>query len=264
MNKQKGFSTILIVVIGLLVIGGGIYLFSNNSSWNTLKEGQTIEQQTSKQEGAETEYDKLSGILQTDEIFEYSNLYVTKYGGDVYLVSVFGFENEYSGSVYHIDLVNDEITKIESPYIYRDNGKMYGLKMYDVDYKTSMDGKNEKYTLDDSRLEEIADEVGIEKFKLTVEAFGGKPVYRVLVSTEYNPMTKEIKLLPNKKPDYPSSCYPKYCPDNGSSFFVLNEEKYTTSEFVSLGTLIDMNGQSREAFDLEFNYNRGTKKLSIQ
>jgi hypothetical protein len=136
--------------------------------------------------------------------------------------------------------------------------------MYDVDYETSMNGQNEQYTLNEDRLKEIADELNIERDNLTIQSFGDKPVYRVIVSTEYNPITKKIKLLPNKKAEYPNYCYPTHCPNYEDSFFVLNNERYPTNDYVSLGSLIDMNGLFKKAFNLEFNYNLGTKKLSIQ
>lgn len=203
-------------------------------------------------------HDKVN--LQTDKIFQHSNLYVVKHGGDIFLVSIFSFENEYSGTgTYHLDLNRKTITKLDTIYLYRENGKLYGLKNYplfssaDLTVETTQDYIN---NLVSEKLDELSKNLGIDKNIIKTVGLGGIPIINAIVKTEYDPETKRMILLPEEE-----AAYPIYDYDN--KIFKIGDIKYPTLDFVNLGIINKLNGNPTSLFGVMFNYNLATEILNL-
>jgi len=198
--------------------------------------------------------------LKTEKIFEYSNLYATKYENDLYLVNIFGFENEYSATgIYHVDLGDDTIKELDTQYIYKENGKLYGLKNYPLFSTKDLTASTTQDTIDDlvsNRLDELSNEIGVEKNDIETIGLGGVPVIHAIVKTEYNTETKEFKLLPNEIAEYPTYDYSK-------NYYRIGNLKYPTSDFVDMGVIREINTNVKNLFGIEFNYDLDTGILSL-
>lgn len=271
---QKGFSTILGIIIGILVIGSGAYYFVNsntnetddvvmdNSKITEVDENDTVDntQYTNEENDNDIESSNDSVLLQTDKIFQWSNLYVTKYGNDVFLVNTFSFENEYSGTgTYHLDLEDNTITKLDTPYLYKENEKLYGLKHYPLFSTADLTADTTQDDIDNlvsEKLDELSKNLDIEKEHIKTIGMGGIPIIHAIVKTEYNPESKEMILLPIEEAEYPIYDY-----DNKT--FEIGDLKYPTQDFTNLGLINTLNGNPTMLLGIEFNYNLATEILSL-
>lgn len=190
--------------------------------------------------------------VKIENFFPYSQTAVLRDDNNLFVVNYNTIESEWSGQTYHIDLNTGEIKNIESGYILKDDNKYFGVKTYNVDYEYNADSvgnsRYSDYILDENRLKEISDELGVGVEDLQIRPFGGKPVFLALVKFEYNPLTKEIKLLPKEPAQIPEVCIPSFCPNISYEFYVGNI-KYPNEEFFVFNELLE--NKKIDDFDIE-------------
>lgn len=259
MNTIKGFSTIWGSVILLIVAVIAFYFISKNIFIEDIQ----VITNTPLNEKSELNQDMKDVSLQTEKVFQYSSLYATKYGTDVFIVNLFSSHYDVSSvGTYHIDTMNNIITQIDTPYIYQEENKLYGLKYYEIDYEYI----DSEYVLDKSQLQKISDEIGVDVDNLKVEAFGDKPSYKVLVKTQYDPITKKITLLKTDKSFEFISCdigSPGPCFD-GKFFYKEGGFTFPGSTYVEVGTLNELSTDVKEVFGIKFSYDLKTEKIGIE
>lgn len=75
MNTQKGFAPILLILLGLMVIGGGAYFYTENNliKNNTKNEIVPVAEDTSTAEDTKTKKDQPSTALITNDIYQNGN-----------------------------------------------------------------------------------------------------------------------------------------------------------------------------------------------
>lgn len=251
-NKVTSFSKLVAIILFILVVPVVSFYIG--------KEYQKVIHDLSKDatldySSVNLQRDKISQSVLVNNIPNYGNISFFKDGDNLYILNYNIFENEYSGVVTHVNLRTKTSTSTGSPYLIKKDGKLIGAKSYILDaieLKDS-DGDFNGYTVDQTELQKVANEVGISKSDLKLLARGEKPVMVVLIEAEYDPSTKKLNLSKNQVK------YPEY--DYKTNTMTLAGEKYPGPEYVSLGET--WNGVDVEKMGMKFVYSTSSKSLLI-